>query len=89
MYALENPTVGQVVESRMGHDKGRMYIVVAVLGSDFVLCADGEYRPLDKPKTKRVKHLKWAGESQDAAKAIASGKLTDSAVRKIIKNQSL
>lgn len=84
MYALENLTVGQVAESRMGHDKGRKYIIVAVLGSEFVLCVDGRYRTADKPKTKRIKHLKPITVSQPAVEAIANGKLTDPDARKFI-----
>ena len=84
MYALSEPKSGQIVVSRMGHDTGRPYIVVAVVGSDFVLCADGKYRTLDKPKQKRVKHLKTTGVSQAAAEAIESGKLTDADVRRIL-----
>lgn len=84
MYALENPAVGQIVVSRMGHDKGRTYLIAAVL-SDFVLCIDGDARPIEKPKTKRIKHVKYAGVSQEAKAAIENGTLTDAAVRKICK----
>lgn len=84
-YALKEPQIGQIAVSRMGHDQGRPYVVVAVLNSDFVLCVDGKYRTLDKPKQKRVKHLKTAGVSLDAAQAVQDGTLTDAAVRKILK----
>lgn len=85
MYAFEFPGVGQAAESRMGHDKGRLYIIVAVAGSDFVLVCDGEKRPLDKPKTKRIKHLKPVCELEKAKTLIAENKLTDAAVRKLLK----
>lgn len=85
MYALENPRIGQIVISRMGHDRGRVYLIAAVLGRDFVLVTDGKLRPLDKLKTKRVKHVKYAGESEEIAKAIKDGKITDAAVRKTLK----
>lgn len=84
MYALENPKVGQVVVSRMGHDKQRVYLIVAVLGGDFVLCADGKYRTLDNPKPKRLKHLGLVGECEATAKKVASGKVTDAALRKTL-----
>lgn len=88
MYAFEFPGVGQAVQSRMGHDKGRIYLIAAVVGKDFVLLTDGDKRPLAKLKTKRVKHLKPLGESEQAKTAFASGGLTDSAVRKILKEFS-
>ena len=57
-------------------------------GNDFVLLTDGDKRPLAKLKTKRVKHLKPLGESEQAKKAFADGTATDSAVRKILKEFS-
>ena len=85
MYAPTIPVAGQLAVSRMGHDKDRVYIVIAVLNADFVLCVDGKYRTVEKPKQKRIKHLKFGEVSQAAAKAIAQGKLTDAAVTKAIK----
>lgn len=84
MYTLENPKVGQVVVSRMGHDKQRVYLIVAVLGEDFVLCADGKYRTLDNPKQKRLKHLKLLGECEAAAEKVSGGKCTDAYLRKTL-----
>ena len=49
--------VGYVVKSLKGHDTGRVYLVVAVLNAVFVLLSDGEYRKLDNPKQKRIKHV--------------------------------
>ena len=85
MRAFENPQAGQLVISRMGHDSGKYYIIAAVLGGGFVLLTNGESRSVDKPKMKRIKHLKFAGESDKAAKAIQDCKLTDEVARKIIK----
>lgn len=84
-YAPKTPTVGQAVESRMGHDAKRVYLIVAVLSPEFVLCVDGKTRPLDKPKTKRYKHVKWVGETDaDVAQKIANGKITDTEIKKIL-----
>ena len=85
MYDYEFPSVGCVAESKSGHDEGRLYIVAAVINKDFVLLVDGEYRPISKPKTKRIKHLKPRGLSADAVKAISDNKFTDALARKIIK----
>ena len=83
-YALKEPAVGQIVVSSKGHDTNRLYVIVAVLGGDFVLCVDGRYRTIDKPKQKRVKHLRWAGMSEQAAQEVGNGRLPDAAVRKIL-----
>ena len=48
---------GSVVCSLLGHDKGRMYLVVKLDG-DFAYVVDGKFRLKDNPKKKRIKHLK-------------------------------
>lgn len=48
--------VKSVVESQKGHDKGRKYVVVNIKG-EFAYVCDGDYRTLDNPKKKRIKHL--------------------------------
>lgn len=52
------PQIYSVVLSLMGHDKGRLYLVVKVLDPEFVLVCDGKVRKTDNPKKKRFKHLK-------------------------------
>lgn len=84
-YAQKIPTVGDIVVSRMGHDTGKPYIIIAAPSPEFVLCADGRARPLDKPKLKRIKHVKRMLSSAEAAVAIADKTLTDESVRRILK----
>lgn len=48
--------IGQFATSKAGHDKGRIYVIVAEEG-DFVYLSDGRLRPLQKPKRKRRKHI--------------------------------
>lgn len=57
-------TAGFVVMSRAGHDTGRVYLVLRVEGR-FAWLADGHYRPLDRPKRKRIRHLKPLGSLRD------------------------
>lgn len=85
-YALKEPTVGQIVVSRKGHDIDRAYLIVAIVAADFVLCVNGKHRTVDKPKCKRVKHLSYVAFNDEAAQAVLSGNLTDAAVRKILQN---
>lgn len=49
--------VGQVVKSKAGRDKGRVFIVYKILDENYVLIVDGDLRRLDKPKKKKIKHL--------------------------------
>ena len=52
------PQIYSVAVSLMGHDKGRLYLVVKVIDPEFVLVCDGKVRKTDNPKKKRFKHLK-------------------------------
>lgn len=55
-----NFTVGQVVYSKCGHDKGKAFIIVS-LEENFAYIADGRSRTLEKPKYKKLKHLQVTG----------------------------
>ena len=48
--------IGQLATSKAGHDKGRLYVIVAQEG-DFVYLCDGKSRKPDGPKKKRLKHI--------------------------------
>ena len=54
---------GDIVISRAGHDAGKPFIVVAEVGAEFVLIADGELRRVENPKLKRKRHLRVADQS--------------------------
>ncbi len=56
--------VGDMAASLKGHDTGRLYVVVGELNDDFVLVADGKYRPLENPKLKRRKHLVFVKKTE-------------------------
>ena len=47
--------VGQVVFSKCGRDKGRAFVVLSV-EDEYVFLSDGQLRPLNKPKKKKIKH---------------------------------
>ena len=49
-------SIGSVVISKAGRDKGRNFIVVALEGEYAYLC-DGDLRKSDSPKKKKRKHL--------------------------------
>ncbi len=50
-------TRGSVVKSAAGRDKDRFYLVLRLEG-DYAYIADGKVRPLERPKKKRIKHLR-------------------------------
>lgn len=53
-----DPVIGRVVYSKAGRDEGKVFIIIGIVDEDFVLIADGDIRPAEKPKKKRIKHLK-------------------------------
>lgn len=70
-----NPVIGRVAYSKAGRDKERLFIVIGVIDEDFVLVADGDLRPVEKPKKKRIKHLKYTDlVAEDIVRIIESGK---------------
>lgn len=48
--------VGQLATSKAGHDKDRLYMILAEEG-DFVYLTDGRLKPPDRPKKKRITHI--------------------------------
>lgn len=55
-------TLGQVVISKAGRDVGRRFVVVGLVDEIYVLLADGSLRRIEKPKKKKIKHLKQTEE---------------------------
>jgi len=49
--------VGAVVISKHGHDKGNYYVITCIIDDKFVYVANGENRPLVRPKRKNIRHL--------------------------------
>lgn len=82
MYAHKDLEVGTVAISRAGHDSKRLYLVITVLSSEFVLCCDGALRGIDKPKLKRIKHLKPLGKVDIN---ISQNSITDEQIAEILK----
>ncbi len=65
---------GTVVVSTAGHDKGRVYLVIARTDK-IASVADGRARTADRAKPKRVTHLKAlgiAGQPDEVVSALAS-----------------
>lgn len=55
-----------VVLSLAGHDKGKLFAILEVENENFVLIADGRHRKIQKPKKKKIKHLKALGKLEFA-----------------------
>lgn len=57
MDLSDDIAIGQVVKSRAGRDKGKVFLVLDIIDSQNVLIVDGSLRKLDNPKQKKLKHL--------------------------------
>ena len=49
---------GSIVLSLSGHDKANFFFVVGFEEENYLLLADGKFRPIDHPKKKKKKHCK-------------------------------
>ena len=57
--------VGDIVQSKSGHDAKKYFVVIATLNENYILIADGKSRKLDSPKQKNVKHVKLIQKAND------------------------
>ena len=57
----EADMAGQIVVSKCGRDSGLTLVVIGVCEEEFLFVADGRHRKVEKPKKKRLKHLKYTG----------------------------
>lgn len=49
--------LGQFVISKMGRDKGRLFVIVGLEENGYACIADGDTHKVSEPKRKNVKHL--------------------------------
>ena len=81
----EKFSIGDIVLSRAGRDKDRHFVVVSVDGIFAEIC-DGDIRKTDKPKKKKLKHLKKTGcySSYVKDKLLENSKVTNTELRRAI-----
>lgn len=81
--------VGMFCQSKAGRDKDAIYIIIKLDG-DFVFVVDGDYKKIEKPKKKRLKHIKLIDSISEAIeKNLKTGKVihdsqVSSAIKKIM-----
>ena len=84
---MKSITLGSVVFSRSGRDAGRFYVVIEIVDDEYVTIADGDLRRVDKPKLKKIKHLKPQGDVivKIADKLAEGKKIFDAEVRSALR----
>jgi len=80
--------IGRLVFSLQGRDSGRYYLIIGTTATGRVLLADGEFRRVENPKTKNIKHLKFYDLIAESVfnKAMNGKRITNNDVRKELKS---
>ena len=73
---------GDVVQSRAGHDCGRLFVVMADEQDGYALLCDGRLRTIDKPKRKKAKHIVLVGGVPRFEKCAEYPKMLDAHIKK-------
>ena len=61
---MDRNYVGMLAESKAGHDKGLVYVIIDADGT-YVYLADGRIRTVENPKKKREKHVQLIKAEHD------------------------
>lgn len=79
--------LGRVVISKRGRDKGRLFVVVAVVNENYCLIADGDLRKIENPKLKNCRHLQFTNwVAEDVMAYLKEGKMPENhVIRKNLK----
>jgi ribosomal protein L14E/L6E/L27E len=66
--------LGQIVSSKAGRDKDKVFAVVDIIDDKYVFIADGDLRKIENPKKKKVKHLqKYNTINEELKKRLENG----------------
>lgn len=74
METTSGLAIGQFVRSKAGRDCGRIYLILDIVDENFVLLVDGNFKKIDSPKMKKVRHLMKINQISTAfSEAVQSG----------------
>lgn len=77
--------VGQIVKSKAGRDKDKLFIVLDVVDDFYILVVDGRLRKLENPKLKNIKHLMiYKSVIDDLSERKAKNDINNSYIRKVL-----
>jgi ribosomal protein L14E/L6E/L27E len=80
--------VGRLARSLAGRDQGKIFMILDIIDEQYVYITDGSLRLKDKPKKKKLKHLKLLPEvlTGIAGKLKEGTKVFDAEIRSAIKS---
>ena len=79
-----NDLIGKLVISKAGRDDEESYIVVDIIDGDYILLANGYNKKVDKPKKKKLKHLKPIEWLPGCETKLSQEKLTNRFIREAV-----
>ncbi len=80
--------IGRVAVSNAGRDKDRYFVIVEIIDDNYVYIVDGDLRTKDRPKKKKLRHLKLCPHVLDgiAAKLKGGARVFDAEIRSAIRS---
>lgn len=84
-----NNFIGTMVLSKSGRDKDRYLLVVKLLDENYVYISDGDLRPIEKPKKKKIKHLNFTNVySEEIREMLIKGsKVSNKSIKAFLKSK--
>lgn len=81
-------SAGQIVKSTAGRDKDNIFVVLCIIDDKYVYISDGNIRKVEKPKKKKLKHLKILNYvAEDIKDKLESkGNINNNEIRKLLKS---
>ena len=82
-----NISIGDIVLSKSGRDKGKLFFVIGIAGEDCFYLADGDYRRIKNPKKKKQKHISYFSSAKNkvSQKLTNGDSVIDAELRKAIR----
>lgn len=82
-------SLGQLVKSKAGRDKGEIFIVYDIVDKKHVLIVDGSLRKISNPKRKKVMHLqRFDTVINDFSEIKKDTNFNDALIRRLIENET-
>lgn len=78
-----NIQYGQIIKSKAGRDQGKIFIIIDIQ-DEYVYLVDGQYRRIENPKKKKIKHIQPTKIVIEAInqKIVNDKKITNADIRK-------
>lgn len=83
-----NNCLGRIVYSKAGRDEGKVFVVISVLDDKYVYVCNGNLRPAEKPKKKKIKHLEFTNIVAEEIECllILGEKIDNAIIRRILQS---